>query len=95
MLAEAFGYHDARGTMRTTRRAFLTSVPAVLLVPGPTARAQTARMHRIGYLLNARPDLGGPLDQAFLEGLRSLGYVAGRNMTLDWTACGAAPGRHA
>jgi putative ABC transport system substrate-binding protein len=68
--------------MRTRRREFLTSVPAILW-PGAPAWSQAGRAPRIGYLLNARPDLSGPLDQAFLEGLRALGYVVGGNVMLE------------
>ena len=67
-----------------SRRTFLATVSGGLLAVPPAARAQQpGRVFRIGILGNLRrtkPDLWG----AFFDGLRELGYVEGRNITIEW-----------
>ena len=41
-----------------------------------------AKVHRIGYLTSA--SALGPLEEAFRQGLRELGYVEGKNITIDY-----------
>src|SRR5204862_6886415 len=48
----------------------------------PGQASPPARVPRIGYLGGA--SAGGPTDEAFLEGLRALGYVEGQNIEIDW-----------
>jgi putative ABC transport system substrate-binding protein len=45
------------------------------------AEAQQARLHRLGFLGNHFP--GWPSDQTFLQTLRELGYVEGKNITIE------------
>jgi len=40
-------------------------------------------MYRIGYIQTATPDEQQPLTREFIEGLRELGYVQGRNIVLE------------
>ena len=65
------------------RRTFLTLVSGSLLAaPLPAHAQQTAKVPRLGFLgLNpgANPHLRG----AFLQGLRDLGYVEGRNILIE------------
>ena len=62
--------------MSATRRTFLVGSFA-LLATSPVAQAQQAgRMFRIGVLGASFPELG--------QGLRELGYVEGRNLTIEW-----------
>jgi putative ABC transport system substrate-binding protein len=56
---------------------------------GP-ARAQ-GKVHRIGYL-SARTSRSA-LDDAFLEGMRKLGYVEGRNLAIEYRWAGNDLGR--
>lgn len=64
----------------TTRRELLTGA-AVLLIGAFPAGAQTAaKVYRIGFV---NPVSAGPQVVAFREGLRELGYVEGKNMTLE------------
>lgn len=57
----------------------------VLLAAPLLAHAQpAAKVYRIGVLANALDTSDGPTFQAFLDGLRALGYVQGRNMDIEW-----------
>ena len=57
----------------------------------PASRAaeaqQAAKVFRIGILANLRPspsEPGGRVWEGFIQGLRELGYVEGRNITIEW-----------
>jgi ABC-type uncharacterized transport system substrate-binding protein len=67
-----------------SRRAFMGALTEGLATVPMAAHAQQAgRVPRIGILANLRdgvPDLWG----AFLEALRELGYVEGRNISIEW-----------
>src|SRR5512143_158343 len=66
------------------RRAFLGTLTGGLLAAPLAAEAQQAgKIPRIGYLANrlaANPDQ----QEAFLQGLRDLGYVDGRNVVIEY-----------
>jgi putative ABC transport system substrate-binding protein len=66
------------------RRAFLAATGAVLLAAPLAAEAQqAANVARIGYLALNRA--AGPHRLvAFLQGLRDLGYVEGRNVVIEY-----------
>jgi putative ABC transport system substrate-binding protein len=62
------------------RRTFLAGTGAVLLAPPLAVEGQqAAKVARIGALMGA-----GPLTEAFLQGLRDLGYVEGRNVVIEY-----------
>ncbi len=67
----------------TTRREFIGTLAGGLVVAPLAAEAQqAAKVARIGYLalnLAAAPRL----EEAFLQGLRDLGYVEGRNVVIE------------
>jgi ABC-type uncharacterized transport system substrate-binding protein len=68
------------------RRAFLAGTGAVLLAAPRASEAQpAAKAYRIGIL---HPGEGGlryePAGKAFEQALRDLGYVEGRNLTLEF-----------
>lgn len=66
------------------RRKFLIGIAgASILEASPAARAERdGKTRRIGYLsLRAGP---GPLDEEFLNALRELGYVEGRNLKIEY-----------
>jgi putative ABC transport system substrate-binding protein len=68
------------------RRRFLRAVVAGLLAASVAAEAQTtAKIARIGYL-TAADVATAPyhLREAFLKGLRDLGYVEGRNLVIEY-----------
>jgi putative tryptophan/tyrosine transport system substrate-binding protein len=61
------------------RREFIT------LFGGVAARAQQFhRVPRIGVLLPGTPRSFAPWTQAFVGGLRVLGYVEGRTIAIEW-----------
>ena len=66
------------------RRTFLCGLTLGTLTPPLAAEAQqAAKVARIGYLstnLAANPHL----QEAFLQGLRDLGYVEGRNLVIEY-----------
>ena len=45
------------------------------------AEAQQAKLHRLGFLANHSPSW--PPDQTFLQALRELGYIEGKNITIE------------
>jgi len=61
------------------------SLLGLFLAVAIPAEAQTAaRTHRIGVLANAFEVSEGPYFEEFLDGLRKLGYVEGRNLVIEW-----------
>jgi putative ABC transport system substrate-binding protein len=72
------------GSSGTTRRRFCVRVArAIVAGAAPAALAQREeRIRRIGYLsLRAGP---GPLDLQFLDALKALGHVEGRNLVIEY-----------
>jgi len=68
------------------RREFITLLGGAATWP-LAARAQRAvKMYRIGILLPNTPAIAAsnPRIQAFLQSLRELGWIDGRNVTLEW-----------
>ena len=68
-----------------TRRSVLAAGLAVLLLAPEYSAAQQsqAKIPRVGILTQASSDRA-PMFDAFREGLRDLGYVEGRNITLEF-----------
>jgi putative ABC transport system substrate-binding protein len=64
------------------RRAALQLACAMLAAPR-IALAQARRPFRVGYLSTADEASTEPLANAFIAGLQSRGYVAGRDVTID------------
>ena len=64
------------------RRTFILTTAGLLAAPPAAEAQQAAKIARIGYL-------GGAVDNkpnydAFLQGLRDLGYVEGRNVVVEY-----------
>jgi len=75
------------------RRTFLAGTGAVLLAAPFGAEAQqAAKIARIGWLGNSPSDLPH-LREAFLQGLRDLGYVEGRNVVIEYRYAQGKPER--
>ena len=68
------------------RREFVLAFAAAPLV----SFAQTPKVWRVGFLApRSRPaSLDGDLYGAFLAGMGSLGYVEGKNLTIEWRFAG-------
>jgi ABC-type uncharacterized transport system substrate-binding protein len=67
------------------RRTFLAGTSAALLASPLTAEAQpAAKVSRIGYLAAGSPPIDPHQHEAFLQGLRDLGYVEGRNLVIEY-----------
>jgi putative tryptophan/tyrosine transport system substrate-binding protein len=76
----------------TTRRTFIAGLGGVAVVRPLAAQAQqpTGKVHRVGLLFAtvplselAGPDPIDPLAKAFVHAMRDLGFVEGRNLTLE------------
>lgn len=65
------------------RIALFAALVGCLLGAGPPAFGQPAITYRIGYISPESKATGRPTFDAFRSGLRSLGYVEGRNLTID------------
>ncbi|MGH7795117.1 MAG: hypothetical protein ACREQ2_09490 [Candidatus Binatia bacterium] len=54
----------------------------LLVFDHPVEAQQPKKMPRIGFL--ALPAATSPLEEAFLQGLRDLGYIEGQNIIIDY-----------
>jgi ABC-type uncharacterized transport system substrate-binding protein len=67
------------------RREFITLLGGAAAAWPLAVRAQQlSRVPRIGVLLLGTPTSFAPRTQAFVEGLRDLGYVEGRTVAIEW-----------
>ena len=76
------GGRTQNGAHAMTRKlAFLITAFAILASTTPAPAQQAGKMHRIGYLHPS--DIAKSVaSSAFFQGLRDLGYVEGRNITI-------------
>jgi putative tryptophan/tyrosine transport system substrate-binding protein len=65
------------------RRAFLTLLGAAAALP-PIAHAQQPATPIIGFLAEGSPESMAPRVAAFRQGLEEIGYIEGKNVTIDW-----------
>ena len=70
------------------RRAFIGAIAGGLLAAPLVTLAQPAappsgRLWRVGILFQADTGRGGPYFEAILQGFRDLGYVEGRDLTIE------------
>ncbi|MFM9968110.1 MAG: ABC transporter substrate-binding protein [Burkholderiales bacterium] len=69
--------------MHNARRRFLTNLGAGLMAtPLASWAQQPTKVARLGYLSLAASIGNG--EEAFLRGMRDLGYVEGRNFSIEW-----------
>ena len=67
------------------RREFISLLGGAAAAWPLAVRAQQlSRVPRIGVLLLGTPTSFAPRTQAFVEGLRDLGYVEGRTVAIEW-----------
>ena len=75
------------------RRVFIGTLAGGFLAAPLAAEAQqAAKVPRIGYLALS-PARNPHLREAFLQGLRDLGYVEGRNVVIEYRDAGGKPER--
>ena len=65
------------------RRRFLIAAGTLLVAPLAAGAQQAGKVWRIGVLLTLTAPAEDP-PQAFRQRLRDLGYVEGRNLTIEW-----------
>jgi putative ABC transport system substrate-binding protein len=82
-------------SIRLSRRAFLTMIAGGLLAgPLDTEAQQADRIARIGLLtLNLAAPANPRVLESFLQGLRALGYVDGRNVRIEHRSADGKPER--
>jgi putative tryptophan/tyrosine transport system substrate-binding protein len=69
----------------TTRRAFIGALAGGLLAALlPVAAQPAGKVYRIGVLINSSASIYARRIEAFRQGLRDLGYVEGKNVTLEY-----------
>src|SRR5262245_43400060 len=66
-----------------SRRLILSGLAGVLAFPRALAAQTTGNRPRVVYLQADSP-FSAPLRDAFLAGLRELGWVDGQNIVFDW-----------
>ena len=68
----------------TTRRAFIRTLAGALLAGPLAAEAQQAgKVPRIAFISTTSPG-SSPATEAFLRGLRDLGYIEGQTIAVEW-----------
>ena len=74
--------------MRNTSAGLVVALAVAMLVPIATTAQPVAKVARIGILSShyppSSPQYLRPRFEAFLQGLRELGYVEGQNISIDW-----------
>jgi putative tryptophan/tyrosine transport system substrate-binding protein len=75
------------------RRAFITLLGAAAATWSRAAQAQQPASPVVGFLSDASPDAMAPRVAAFRQGLGEIGYVEGRNVTIDWRSAERQPNR--
>ena len=67
------------------RRTFITMLTGgIVAAPRASEAQQTAKVPRIGWLAATNPGTNPHLREAFLLGLRDLGYIDDRNVAIEY-----------
>jgi putative ABC transport system substrate-binding protein len=65
------------------RRFLLTSLAGALVAPFAAEAHPTGKLPRIAFLTTTGPG-GSPTTDAFVHGLRELGYIEGQSLAVEW-----------
>ena len=71
------------------RREFIALMSASVTWPFAALAQEPGRTYRLGALLPLTRD--APVNVAFLDEFRRLGFIEGRNLTVEWRAYGLHP----
>src|SRR3972149_5014663 len=77
-----------------TARAFLPLALAFLVAPLAADAQQVGKTYRIGVLASGPVSPTSPFVAIFQQGLADLGYVEGRNLTIEWRHAGGKAERY-
>jgi putative ABC transport system substrate-binding protein len=66
------------------RRAFIAGLGGAAAWPVVARGQQVRKVHQIGVLLPGTPTTFARRTNAFLEGMRALGYVEGQTINIEW-----------
>ena len=69
--------------MNANRRRLVVLGSVALISPLVVTAQRQEKIHRVGLLLTGSPSTSGEIASKFTKGLRDLGYVEGKNITLD------------
>ena len=75
------------------RRAFVGAAVVFLGASSFAARAQPAKVPRIGFVSNGDPKAGAPAVDALRRGLRELGWIEGHNLAIEYRWAEGRPER--
>jgi putative ABC transport system substrate-binding protein len=86
----------SKGSGRTSKckKIFCAALSTLLFaLCSSTEAQQSTKVPRIGYLSSTSPSANSPRVKPFLEGLRELGYVEGKNIVIEWRYAEGNPDR--
>ena len=68
------------------KRGFLVAVVVLLAAAGPlpSLAQQQGRVWRVGFLSSVSASSSSQNTEAFIKGMRELGYVEGKNLAIEW-----------
>jgi ABC-type uncharacterized transport system substrate-binding protein len=69
------------------------SLITILLITGLVHAQQPAKIPRIGFYLDATASAVTARIEGFRQGLRELGYVEGKNISIEWRSAEGKPER--
>jgi hypothetical protein len=65
------------------RRAFIVTAAGFLAAPLAAEAKQAGKLYRVGYLSAGSQESSEHLNQAFLRGLRELGWIEGQDLIVE------------
>ena len=76
------------------RRFLMTSLAGIVVAVRAADAQQTGRAPRIGVLMPGHPPFDAPATHGSRQGMRELGYVEGRTVTIEYRAAEGKPERY-